>query len=268
MKKRIALFILLALVLVLGILALKRINFSRFINLSSPSISKEMQRAAQLEESGQLNQAREIYTQLIARFPQHRKVNLWQKSIEELNLKLIFSGFPTETSIEYEIKPQDTLAKIAKEFNTTVELLMRANNLKDANILPGKKLKVQKVPFSVLVDKSQNILILKQGDEIVKTYTVSTGTNNSTPTGTFKIITRVPNPPWYKEGRVIPPGDPENILGSYWLGLDIRGYGIHGTSEPQKLGQQVTQGCIRMRNSDVEELFILLPLGTEVTIID
>ena len=48
----------------------------------------------------------------------------------------------------------------------------------------------------------------------------------------------------------------------------MAGYGIHGTIEPQNLGKQVTEGCVRMVNADVEELFIIVPTGTEVTIVD
>jgi len=118
------------------------------------------------------------------------------------------------------------------------------------------------------VDKSQNTLILKTGEEIIKTYIVSTGVNNSTPLGNFKIINKLVSPTWYKAGVVVSAGSPGNILGSRWLGFDLAGYGIHGTTDPQSLGRQVTQGCVRMSNSDVEELYSIVPVETEVTIVD
>jgi lipoprotein-anchoring transpeptidase ErfK/SrfK len=52
------------------------------------------------------------------------------------------------------------------------------------------------------------------------------------------------------------------------MGFNLAGYGIHGTVEPQNLGKQVTQGCVRMSNPQVEELYAIVPQGTEVTIID
>jgi lipoprotein-anchoring transpeptidase ErfK/SrfK len=52
------------------------------------------------------------------------------------------------------------------------------------------------------------------------------------------------------------------------MGIDVPSYGIHGTTEPQSLGKQVTQGCVRMANPEVEELYTIVPLGTEVTIVD
>ena len=97
---------------------------------------------------------------------------------------------------------------------------------------------------------------------------MATGKDNSTPIGTFKIVTKIPNPVWYKQGAVVPPDSPENILGTRWMGIDKQGYGIHGSVDPNAIGKQVTAGCVRMNNGDVEELFALVPIGTEVTIVD
>ncbi len=171
-------------------------------------------------------------------------------------------------SIRYEVKSGDNLTTISKKNNTTIELLKKINNLPNDKLMPGMKLKIPAYKFSVVVDKSQNSLILKGDEEVLKTYTVSTGTDNSTPIGVFKITDRLVNPTWYKAGAVVPHGSPENVLGTRWLGFTLKGYGIHGTTEPEKLGQQVTAGCVRMRNEEVEELYGFLASGTEVTIVD
>lgn len=210
-----------------------------------------------------------VYQKLISDFPNHKEVSSWQKILEELNLKIIFSSLPVPgVSREYEVQPLDNLTKIARQFNTTVELLKRSNNLSSDRITPGRKLRVWTGKFSAAVDKSQNILILKSGDEIIKTYNVSTGANNSSPVGTFRIVNKLPNPAWFKAGAVVPAESPENILGTRWLGFDLPGYGIHGTIEPASIGKQATAGCVRMLNPEVEELYSLLPAGTEVTITD
>ena len=120
---------------------------------------------------------------------------------------------------------------------------------------------------SILVDKSENLLYLKENGRVLKAYTVSTGKNNSTPVGIFKVTTKLENPAWYKEpGVMIEPFDKRNELGSRWIGLNKKSYGIHGTREPEKLGRQVSHGCVRMKNSDVEELFNQVRPGTEVAI--
>lgn len=219
-------------------------------------------------QKGELLQAKSLYQQLIGEFPNSAEIMNWQKKAEDINIKLLFSSTLTPKSAFYEIKPGDTLTKIAREFKTTTELMMKSNDLPGDKILPGRKIKVWIAPFSIVVDKSQNTLILKTDEEVVKTYIVSTGTNNSTPVGNFKIVNKLPNPTWFKAGAVVAPGTPDNILGSRWLGFNLAGYGIHGTTDPANLGKQVTQGCVRMSNSEVEELYTIIPLGTEVTIVD
>ena len=224
--------------------------------------------AKDLEAKGELMGAKTAYQKLISDFFNSSEVMSWQKKEEELNIKLLFSPVVTSKSVLYEIKPGDSLAKIAALFNTTVDLLMKSNNLDSDRIIPGRKIKVWNAPFNIFIDKSQNALTLKSDDEIIKTYVVSTGKNNSTPVGTFKITNKLTNPTWFKAGAVVPASSPENVLGTRWLGFNLAGYGIHGTTEPETLGQQVTQGCVRMANPEVEELYSIVPTGTEVTIVD
>jgi len=146
---------------------------------------------------------------------------------------------------------------------------MKSNKLAPESLTPGRKIKVWNAPFNILVDKSQNILYLKSDEEIFKTYNVATGKDNCTPVGTFKIANKIVNPTWFKKGKVIPAGDPENILGTRWMGFDTApSYGIHGTTEPQSIGKQATSGCVRMLNQEVEELYSIIPVGTEVNIVD
>jgi len=79
----------------------------------------------------------------------------WQRKIEELNLRLLFSPVVTPGSLLYEIKPGDTLSKISKEFKTTAELIMKSNNMPNDLLIPGRKLKVWTEPFAIVVDKSR-----------------------------------------------------------------------------------------------------------------
>lgn len=230
--------------------------------------SEVLSQAAAQEAKGNLLEAKCLYEELVNDFPNFPQVVDWQKRVGDLNIRLLFSSAITPGSRLYEIKSGDSLAKIAKKFNTTVELLKRSNGLLSNKIITGRKLKVRIGSFNIVVDKSQNILILKTDEEVIKNYVVSTGINNSTPTGTFKIINKLVSPTWFKTGAVVPPESPDNILGSRWMGLNLANYGIHGTTDNGTLGQQITRGCIRMSNSDVEELFTIMPVGAEVIIVD
>lgn len=225
--------------------------------------------AENADNGSELLKARDAYTKFIEKYPASDKMPKAQEALESLNIRILLSPLSTPDSVVYEVEKGDSLVKIAKKFNTTPELLARANNIKDNKILIGKRLKVSKAKFSIAVDKSQNILTLKSNQEILKTYKVATGKKSCTPVGTFKIINKLIDPPWYPpSGKVVPPGDPKNVLGSRWLGLSKQGYGIHGTIEPETIGQSVTEGCVRMKNSDVEELYSIVPVGTEVVIVD
>jgi len=262
MKKKILILVVAAL-LIAAVLFVLNLNKTRF---SLPSNADAQARS--LEGKNNLLEAKNAYQKLINDFPESKDVLNWQKKVDDLNIRLLFSPTITPKSTSYEIKPGDTLNKIAKQFKTTADLISKSNNISGSTIVPGRKIKVWNAPFSIFVDKSQNVLTLKSDDEIIKTYVVSTGKNNSTPVGTFKITTKLPNPTWFKAGAVVPSGSPENVLGTRWMGFNLASYGIHGTTAPEFLGQQVTEGCVRMSNAEVEELYIIIPLGTEVTIVD
>jgi len=261
--------LILVLILCITLIMIKKIKLPLEIRPGKLALSSVLSnQALDSFKKGDLLQAKSLYQRLTSEFPKSSEMMNWQNKLEETNLKLLFSPLLTPQSILYEIKPGDTLTKIAREFKTTVELISKSNNLKEDKILPGRKIKVWTAPFSLVVDKSQNTLILKSDEEVIKTYTVSTGINNSTPVGNFKILNKLINPTWFKTGRVVAPGTPDNILGSRWLGFDLSGYGIHGTTDPTNLGKQITQGCVRMLNSDIEELYDIIPIGTEITIVD
>ncbi len=233
------------------------------------SESDYLKAAADYEKKGDLLKSREAVQKVMEKYPGSGNVSKTQEALDNLNIKLLFSSALTPDSFYYEVQKGDTLTKIAKKFNTTTELISKANRLSDANIKIGKKLKISKAKFSITVDKSQNILTLKADQDIVKTYRVSTGKDSCTPVGTFKVTNKLIDPPWYPSaGGMIPAKDPKNVLGSRWIGLSKQGYGIHGTIEPESIGKSVTEGCVRMKNAEVEELYSIIPVGTEVVIVD
>lgn len=238
------------------------------VPLSEPE-SALFSAAADCERRGELVKAKEVYQRIIEKFPDSKNILKIQEALDSVSIKILFSPVPTEDSFFYEVQKGDTLVRLAKKFGTTAGLIAQANNVKDSVIRVGKRLKISRAKFSVVVDKSQNILTLKSDGNIIKTYRVSTGKEDSTPAGNFKITNKIIDPPWYPPaGGVIPAGDPKNVLGSRWLGISRAGYGIHGTSDPQSIGKSVTEGCVRMKNSDVEELYTIVPEGSEVVIVD
>lgn len=119
----------------------------------------------------------------------------------------------------------------------------------------------------IVVSLRDRRLALVEDGTVTKVYRVAVGREDSpSPTGAFRIVARVENPAYYHEGQVIPPG-PGNPVGTRWIGLDKKGYGIHGTNVPRSIGKAASHGCIRMRQRDLEELFAAVRGGDAVQII-
>lgn len=271
MNQKMLIGILAALVVAAGIFAVihhKVSAASKDSEETNVPVNQLLTQATKYEDQGDKLKAKETYDQIISNYPDYDKIEDVQQKLGELNIDLIFSPAPMPQTISYEIVPGDSLGKLARKYNTTPQLIKRANGLKSDVIRTGEKLRIWTAPFTVLVNKSQNVLFLKSGDEVLKIYHVATGRDNITPVGTFKIATKIEKPVWFKNGGApIPSESPENELGSRWMGFDTDPhYGIHGTLHPDTIGQQVTDGCVRMKNEDVEELFDIIPVGTEVTI--
>jgi lipoprotein-anchoring transpeptidase ErfK/SrfK len=110
-------------------------------------------------------------------------------------------------------------------------------------------------------------IALVQDGKVVKVYPVAVGKNSTpSPSGIFHIASHVVNPTYSHAGKVVGPG-PSNPVGTRWMSLGFKGYGLHGTNHPESIGHAASHGCIRMRNHDVEELFELVHVGDEVDLI-
>jgi lipoprotein-anchoring transpeptidase ErfK/SrfK len=119
----------------------------------------------------------------------------------------------------------------------------------------------------IVVSIPDRKLALLVDGEVKKVYPVAVGRDRSpSPAGSFKIVTRVPNPTWYGPKKVVAPGK-ANPLGTRWIGLSQKSYGIHGTNVPSSIGKAASHGCIRMHKSDVEELFELVEAGDTVDLL-
>ncbi|PYZ94380.1 L,D-transpeptidase [Salipaludibacillus keqinensis] len=122
----------------------------------------------------------------------------------------------------------------------------------------------------VIVNLSTHEVAYIQDGEVKQQYQVATGKRgHETPEGEFTIVVKAVNP--YYRKLDIQGGDVKNPLGTRWIGFDAentdgRVYGLHGTNRPSSIGYSVSNGCIRLKNSDVEILFDEVPLGTKVLV--
>jgi lipoprotein-anchoring transpeptidase ErfK/SrfK len=129
----------------------------------------------------------------------------------------------------------------------------------------GQKLKIVPGPFGAVVSLDRYELVVHLAGSFVKSYRVGVGKDGATPLGSFTVKNKMVNPTYYGPEGVIPHDDPNNPLGERWIDIGDS-YGIHGTIDPASIGKNESRGCIRMLNSDVEEVYDFLVMGSEVKI--
>ncbi|MEZ0266953.1 MAG: L,D-transpeptidase family protein [Phycisphaerae bacterium] len=209
--------------------------------------------------------------------------------IGQANQTLIFS--PTRITGDtyvtgYTVQSGDKPGKIAAGHDVTWDFLGRINGIADARKLrAGATIKVVRGPFHAVVSKSKYTLDLylgspgEKGSMFVRTFKVGHGKNNSTPTGSWMVTpqNKLKNPKWW--GTADEPAkeadDPQNPLGEFWIGLtgtggeavDKQGFGVHGTIDPDSIGKQMSHGCVRLVNADIQMLYEVLIEGKSTIII-
>lgn len=149
-----------------------------------------------------------------------------------------------------------------------VTILLLVNPLFAQTALPSqiRPDQISRPPRRVLVSIPDRKLAVLENATVLADFAVSVGAADSpSPTGEFKIVSRVAHPTYYHAGTVVPPGK-QNPVGTRWVGLNQKGYGIHGTNAPKSIGRAASHGCIRLRNRDMEKLFAMLRVGDVVEI--
>jgi lipoprotein-anchoring transpeptidase ErfK/SrfK len=117
----------------------------------------------------------------------------------------------------------------------------------------------------VVVSIPDRKLAVLENDEVTTVFAVAVGKPTTpSPAGRFTIVNRVTNPTYYaRDGKTVAPGA-KNPVGTRWIGLSQKSYGIHGTDQSKSIGFAKSHGCIRLRNEDVERLFERVRTGDVV----
>ena len=194
----------------------------------------------------------------------------------------------------YTVRAGDSLVRIVRSQSlpTDWRLLQRLNRMSSPNALRvGQRLKVIRQPLHAVVHKKDYRLDLWAGSPLpmgssaitnpgpdgqasgwtfIRSFRVGLGESNGTPTGLFIVRpnSKLVDPRWVnpRTGQVYAASDPQNPIGEFWIGLDgvdastrqLAGYGIHGTIEPDSIGQQRSMGCVRLGSEDIAMLYELL----------
>lgn len=223
-------------------------------------------------QRGDLLSARAYFSDSVASGLSEPEWTLIRAELTRLGNETILSPrvSPGDPYVErYVIRPGDSLGKIARKNKISVDLLGAINGIADINrIRAGQRIKLVKGPFRAVVNKSAYTLDVYLENTFVAQYRVGLGAEDSTPTGVWRVATKLKNPTYYppRGGAIIAADDPDNPLGERWIGLTgVSGeaagqmrYGIHGTNDADSIGKSVSLGCVRMYNEDAEALYRFL----------
>ena len=190
-------------------------------------------------------------------------------------LHTVLSPADLSKAKSYKVQSGDVLDRIARRFREaghkvesgTIAVFNRISDPRKLRV--GQVLKVPVEPIHTVVEKESFLMAVYVGDVMFRLYWVGHGKDDCTPVTKFRIGTKDKHPDWYADGRVIPYGHPDNVLGDYFVKFlhdSFTGFGVHGTSEPESIGTMASAGCIRMYDADIEDYFHLAPRGTEVEI--
>ena len=123
-------------------------------------------------------------------------------------------------------------------------------------------------PYKIIINVAARSLGVYKNNEKMRLYPVGLGKiSTPTPVGYFSVLTKEEHPTWVDpgdSGNTIPSGE-SNPLGYRWMQV-WGNYGIHGTNHPESIGSYVSNGCIRMKEADVEEVYDYVSVGTPVEI--
>jgi len=139
--------------------------------------------------------------------------------------------------------------------------------------IPTSRVACNAEPVRLEISRNRHCATLYCGEVSLKTFPVAVGRPGwETPLGSFQVIEMIRDPAWKHPltREVFEPGAAGNELGHYWIGFWTDGktsIGFHGTPHPESVGKSVSHGCVRMRENDVQELFVQVNVGTRVSVL-
>lgn len=156
-------------------------------------------------------------------------------------------------------------APVAPNIGAVTEASSHAPSIAKPSALAGSSASPAR-QRQIIISIADRKLALMEDGQVLKTYPIAVGAlHTPSPDGDFVIVNHAKDPTYRHGNKEIAPGN-ANPLGSRWMGLSLKGYGIHGTNVQSSVGKAVSHGCFRMRKQDVEELYTMVQVGDTVTV--
>jgi LysM repeat protein len=217
------------------------------------------QKAAALEQSGDIEGARAAWRDFIRDYPNSPKVAEAKAALGRINISLTFSPTPSPDKISYTVGKGDSLVKIASKLKSNAELIFRANSMETINLKIGQKLVIPQLEISVVVDRKAGTVTLFNKDQFFKEYrTLALKTPGVATSAKTKVADKIA----LRGSTRVAFGD-KNYAGSErWVMLGSAGLAIRSLPE----GAENPPPGIIVSPTDMEEIFLLVSRGSPVTI--
>ena len=227
-----------------------------------------LQEARASMAGGNLDAARETLYRLLDRHPKSAGVVEAERLIGQMNWEQLLSPSPSPGKTLHTVRRGDSLASIAKQYNTNIELIQAVNSIEGTLIRIGQDLYVCTLQFSVVASPDDGRIRVMADNRLFKSYPAGFAridfsrfaSSNEPPL----LDGRSLNPTLREAGRTLSTDDPANYLGAAQLTLNQRGLSIHGSRPTDPVANFTGPGRIRMHNEDILELYLILPLKTSV----
>ena len=130
-------------------------------------------------------------------------------------------------------------------------------------------------PGTIIVDTETRFLYLIQSPTRAMRYGIGVGREGFTWAGLVKITRKAEWPDWTPPSEMIArqpylprfmAGGPGNPMGARAMYIGATVYRVHGTNAPETIGQAVSSGCFRLVNSEIEDLYTRVPVGTKIVV--
>ena len=185
---------------------------------------------------------------------------------QELELARLEAGETSNNTLGELVKPDLARPAPSPTSASPATIVPNAGIKSQANSTPSHQQASEKHKRQIIISIADRRLALLEDGKLIKSYPIAVGTQSTpSPDGEFTIINHAVDPVYRHKGKEVQPGK-GNPLGNRWMGLSLKGYGIHGTNVPSSVGKAASHGCFRMARLDVEDLYSRVKVGDTVII--
>jgi hypothetical protein len=237
----------------------------------SDAVKQLLQQVTECEGADDALGARQALRKLMVRKDAEGLRGFAERKIGDINTTLIFANRAMPEKTKHRIEEGDLVVNLTKRYGNTQDYLLKVNGIERPDQLRlDREIWVLDHPaFELTVFRKSGSAVLMLDGFFFKRYAVKVGRPDDVPNGTYAVRSRT-RKTVYRGSE-----DDTTSLNVAWLSLaatgdssDVPGLGLHGTWSEASLGRQVNAGRIGFSNTDIDELYVLLPGGAQVYVTD